>query len=105
MILFALRLPSNRKKVDTELGRAKLEIESKLVAQGPNVTRHVSLPATGQSPEWILEEMTKMDAESGGTDGWKHGKVSGAVYRTLSVSSSLCMLAEHSNVHQTAVTT
>ncbi|TCD65353.1 hypothetical protein EIP91_002792 [Steccherinum ochraceum] len=79
-ILLALRLPSNRKKVDSELGKARLEIEGKLVAQGPNVTRHVSLPATGQTPEWILEEMTKMDAEAGGTDGWKQGKVSGAVY-------------------------
>ncbi|THH29265.1 hypothetical protein EUX98_g4921 [Antrodiella citrinella] len=80
VILLVLRLPSKRKMVDSELGNTRREIESQLVTTGPNVTRHVALPAKGQSAEWILQEMVKMDDESGKTDRWKQGKISGAVY-------------------------
>ena len=79
--MLALRLPAAQKKVETELGKARLEIEKSLVPQGPNVVRHLSLPEQGQTPEWIFEEMAKMDAEMDKGDSWKLGKMSGAVYR------------------------
>ena len=79
-MLLALRLPSARKKVESELGKARLDIEKKMVPQGPGVTRHLSLPAQGHDREWILEEMAKMDEELG-HNNWKDGKISGAVYR------------------------
>ncbi|KAI0335162.1 PLP-dependent transferase [Cubamyces sp. BRFM 1775] len=79
-LLLALRLPSAKKKVETELGKARLEIERKLVPQGPNVTRHLSLPEQGHDTEWILAEMAKMDEEAGSHVDWRNGRVSGAVY-------------------------
>ncbi|EJF65434.1 PLP-dependent transferase [Dichomitus squalens] len=79
-ILLALRLPSARKKVETELGKTRLDIEKRMVPQGPGVTRHLSLPAQGHDQNWILEEMAKMDEESGNHVNWRDGKVSGAIY-------------------------
>lgn len=76
-----MRLPSTRAKVEAEIGRARQDIVTKLVPQGPDVTRHISLPAQGQSAQWVAEEMEKMDAESENTGLWKQGKLSGAVYR------------------------
>ncbi|PSR73222.1 hypothetical protein PHLCEN_2v10943 [Hermanssonia centrifuga] len=80
VLFLALRLPSMRKKVELELGQAKLDIEKKLVPQGKGVTRHLSLPSTGHTSEWILEEMAQMDVEGESHTNWKHGKLSGAVY-------------------------
>ena len=67
--------------METELGKARLDIESKMVPQGPNVTRHLSLPTEGRDQDWILAEMAKMDEEGGHHVNWKDGRVSGAVYR------------------------
>ena len=83
-----MRLPSTRAKVEAEMGKARQDIITKLVPQGPNVTRHVCLPSQGQSAHWIVEEMDKMDAESEKTGLWKQGKVSGAVYRTSTLRHS-----------------
>lgn len=77
----ALRLPATRKKVDEQMGKAKLDIENKLVPKGPNVVRHLALPEESRSLEWILAEMEKMDQEHQHTSDWRGGKVSGAVYR------------------------
>lgn len=63
------------------MGKAKLDIENKLVPKGPNVVRHLALPDEGKSLEWILAEMEKMDNELDRTSDWRAGKVSGAVYR------------------------
>ncbi|OSD06936.1 PLP-dependent transferase [Trametes coccinea BRFM310] len=79
-LLLALRFPAARKKVESELARARLEIEQKMVPQGPGVTRHLSLPEQGHDTEWILREMAKMDEESGSHVDWRNGRVSGAVY-------------------------
>ncbi|KAG8956193.1 hypothetical protein FRC04_004269 [Tulasnella sp. 424] len=82
-LLLTMRLPSIRSKVDAEMAKATKDIEDKLVRRGPTVIRHLSLPEEGQSPEWILEEMERMDVETGGTSGnthWQTGKLSGAVY-------------------------
>lgn len=63
------------------MDKAKLDIENKLVPKGVDVVRHLSLPAEGKSPEWILAEMDKMDNEINGHVNWRQGKLSGAVYR------------------------
>jgi sphinganine-1-phosphate aldolase len=63
------------------MDQAKLDIENKLVPKGADVVRHLSLPNKGQTPEWIFEEMQKMDTEVGDVS-WRQGKLSGAVYRT-----------------------
>ena len=41
-----------------------MDIEDKLVPKGEAVVRHLALPETGNSSEWILSEMAKMDEES-----------------------------------------
>lgn len=81
VVRLVLRLPSMQQKVSTEMGKARLDIENKLVPKGPNVTRHLTLPEDGKSLEWILAEMEKMDVELNGQSGiWNEGKLSGAVY-------------------------
>ncbi|KAF7376459.1 Sphinganine-1-phosphate aldolase [Mycena sanguinolenta] len=80
VIMLVLRMPSAQRKVRTQMDKAKLEIEDKLVPKGADVTRHLALPEKGQTPEWILAEMDKMDNEMGSPNGWKAGKLSGAVY-------------------------
>ena len=82
VILLAMRLPSTRAKVEAEIAKARQDIITKLIPQGPNVTRHISLPSQGQSAQWIAQEMERMDAESENTGLWRQGKLSGAVYRT-----------------------
>lgn len=77
-----MKLPPAQKKLQEELGKAKVEIEDKLVSKNGEITRHLALPAQGKSAEWILEEMTRMDKELGGHTDWRQGKISGAVYRT-----------------------
>ena len=95
LLLFALRvLPEQRKKAESEIAAAKQTIESSLVPQGEAVVRHTSLPPKGQSPEWILEEMTKMDNEIGHAE-WKNGKISGAVYRAYPVIIRCCAGSPH----------
>lgn len=77
-----------KKTVSEQMSKARLDIEDKLIPKGKNVVRHLSLPSQGKSWDWILEEMNTMDAEMGGSlEPWAQGKLSGAVYRTLSPES------------------
>lgn len=78
-------MPSAKKKVEAELGKAKLDIEKKVAPDSVGIKRNLSLPSKGQSADWILEEMAKMDKEFGEKTNWKDGKISGAVYRELLV--------------------
>ncbi|EPQ57117.1 PLP-dependent transferase [Gloeophyllum trabeum ATCC 11539] len=80
VILLVLRMPKMKKKVETEMAKAKIDIESKLVPQGPNVIRHLSLPSQGKTSDWITQEMQRMDEEMGNEVDWRSGKLSGAVY-------------------------
>lgn len=75
-----MRLPSVRQKVATEMGKARIEIEAKLVPSGPTVTRHLTLPEEGRNLDWIINEMDQMDKEAMGHVDWHHGKLSGGVY-------------------------
>ncbi|KAE9403922.1 PLP-dependent transferase [Gymnopus androsaceus JB14] len=79
IIFMMLRLPSARAKVKGEMDKARLDIEQSLCPQGADIVRYLSLPAEGQSPEWIIAEMDKMDQQQQSLE-WKRGKVSGAVY-------------------------
>lgn len=91
-----LKLPSMQKKVSEEMGQAKLQIEAKLIPSGPDVVRHLTLPTEGKPLEWLLKEMEIMDTEMAGSsvDGWKKGKLSGAVYRMF-----LFLRRVFSNIH------
>ena len=77
-----MRLPAAQKRVEAELAEARKEIEGKLAPDRPELTRHLALPPTGRTPEWIVKEMDKMNAASGKQDSWKEGRMSGAVYRS-----------------------
>jgi sphinganine-1-phosphate aldolase len=88
VLLVVLTLPPMASKVEPQMSKARRDIEDKLVPSGPRVTRYLSLPAEGQTKEWILEEMAKMDDYCHKSDAsgkkvvdWKDGKLSGAVYR------------------------
>ena len=75
-------------KVEPQMAKARKDIEKKLVPSGSQVVRYLSLPPEGQSKDWILAEMEKMDSYCHSFDergaklhDWKDGKISGAVYR------------------------
>lgn len=73
-----------RNKVTKELAKARVDIEKGMVPEGPSVHRHLALPPTSKSAEWITNEMEVMDSEAPGHPAdWREGKVSGAVYRAL----------------------
>jgi sphinganine-1-phosphate aldolase len=80
--LLALKLPSARRKVEAEMARVRKDIRDKLLPQGPNVIRHLALPAQGKGREAIVAEMERMDADFDHAHSWKDGKVSGAIYRS-----------------------
>ena len=77
-----ITLPSMRKRIKTEMDAAKVEIDQKLLPQGKDVVRHLFLPKSGQTLEWILEAMEQMDEEAPSHTDYREGKLSGAVYRT-----------------------
>ena len=77
-----IALPSVRKRIDTEMDAARAEIARKLLPQGKDVERHLSIPGKGQTLEWILEAMEQMDREAPSQTDYRDGKLSGAVYRT-----------------------
>lgn len=75
-------------KVEPQMTKARKDIEKQLVPSGPQVVRYLSLPPEGQTKDWILAEMDRMDSYCHSFDDrgtklhdWKDGKVSGAVYR------------------------
>ena len=90
ILLTVLTVPPGRTMVQLQLSKVRQGIETKLVPQRGDMVRHLELPQQGQSAEWILEEMSRMDKEAGagseskdgGRVDWREGKVSGAVYRT-----------------------
>lgn len=78
-------------KIEPQMAKARKDIEKKLVPSGPQVVRYLSLPPKGQTKDWILAEMDKMDSYCHEFDNrgvqlhnWKDGRVSGAVYRESS---------------------
>ena len=82
VIMLIMRTPEMKKKVAKEMGKARTDIDARLVPQGPNVTRHLALPQQSKSLEWILDEMATMDNETKSHTNYREGKLFGAVYRT-----------------------
>jgi sphinganine-1-phosphate aldolase len=83
-----LTLPPMASKVEPQMAEARRTIQDKLIPSGPQVVRYLSLPSEGQSKDWILAEMDRMDSYCHSFDkqgvklhDWKDGKISGAVYR------------------------
>jgi sphinganine-1-phosphate aldolase len=74
----ALRLPGVRDKVQLQIAEAKINLERRLVPTGPDVVRHLSLPAEGWSAERVKAELIALSSMQHAR--WEDGKVSGAVY-------------------------
>ncbi|KAJ6127274.1 hypothetical protein N7523_002886 [Penicillium sp. IBT 18751x] len=73
-----LRAPGVRGQVDKQVSEAIGNLESKLVQTGPDVTRYLTLPKEGWSPDQIRAELTKLAGLE--HTRWEDGRVSGAVY-------------------------
>lgn len=73
-----MRFPGVRGQVDKQVSSAIENLETKLVAAGPGVTRYLNLPKEGWTPEQIRAELEKL-ANMEHTR-WEDGRVSGAVY-------------------------
>ncbi|KAF8479994.1 hypothetical protein F5888DRAFT_1629038, partial [Russula emetica] len=71
---------SVRKRVEVEMEAARTEIDRKLLPQGKDVVRHLTLPKRGSTLEWILDSMKQMDQEAPSHTDYREGKLSGAVY-------------------------
>jgi sphinganine-1-phosphate aldolase len=87
-LLLILTLPPMAAKVEPQMAQARRDIDKKLIPSGPQVVRYLSLPSEGQTKDWILSEMDRMDSYCHNFDDrgtklhdWKDGKISGAVYR------------------------
>lgn len=73
-----LRLPFVQKRIQADVKKAILELETKLVPSGPGVTSFTALPAKGWTLEQVRTELEKLgDMEH---TRWEDGRVSGAVY-------------------------
>jgi sphinganine-1-phosphate aldolase len=77
-----IRLPFLRTKIETEMMKARADIQRALIPQGLNVTRRLALPTQSKSLDWILNEMDKMEKVAPSHVNYKEGKLSGAVYRS-----------------------
>lgn len=60
------------------MSTAITKLESKLVNSGPDVTRYLTLPKEGWSPEQVRAELDKLAGLE--HTRWEDGRVSGAVY-------------------------
>lgn len=73
-----LSAPGVRSQVDKQLASAEKELEDKLVASGPGVTRYVTLPKEPWTKEQLHSELEILRGMK--RTRWEEGKVSGAVY-------------------------
>jgi sphinganine-1-phosphate aldolase len=74
----ALRLPGVRDKVQLQIAEAKISMEQRLVPTGPDVVRHLGLPAEGWPAERVKAELMALSSMKHAM--WEDGRVSGAVY-------------------------
>ncbi|KAI9834887.1 MAG: hypothetical protein M1819_002795 [Sarea resinae] len=75
---YFLRAPGVRGQVKRQLAEAVAKMESRLVPQGPGVSRYLTLPKEGWTDEQVRAELEKL-SEMAHTR-WEDGYVSGAVY-------------------------
>jgi sphinganine-1-phosphate aldolase len=73
-----LTLPGIRDKVQAQIADARVNLKKKLVPSGPDIERHLTLPAEGWDTDKVRAELIKL-ADMKHTR-WEDGRVSGAVY-------------------------
>ncbi|KAF8979384.1 hypothetical protein BGZ46_005501 [Entomortierella lignicola] len=84
-------IPSVKKRLESELGKAAKDIEDKVAPQDDNFPRYTTLPEHGFSEEALTKELERY-SELPHTR-WEEGRVSGAVYHHNKVLSDLGALA------------
>ncbi|CAD6890041.1 unnamed protein product [Tilletia controversa] len=90
-----LKTPAARRRVERDLGKAMKDVETKLIPPTPHLSLNTELPSYGKSPDWLMQELRKLQQlEVGGPEPigfenwearngeavWRSGKISGAVY-------------------------
>ncbi|KAL8838526.1 MAG: hypothetical protein Q9170_002106 [Blastenia crenularia] len=73
-----LRLPGVRSQVRAQVSEAIAKLESKLVPQGPGISRYLTLPKEGWTEQQIRAELDRLEGLK--HTKWEDGRVSGAVY-------------------------
>ena len=73
-----LKAPGVRSKVQRDVQEAITKLESKLVPQGPGISRYLTLPKEGWTTEQIRAELLKLSEME--HIRWEDGRTSGAVY-------------------------
>ena len=82
-----LRAPGVRSQVEKEVSEAITGLEGKLIASGPDVVRHLTLPKKGWSDDKVRGELARLDGMK--HTRWEDGLVSGAVYHGGEALASL----------------
>ncbi|KAL9584752.1 MAG: hypothetical protein Q9212_001917 [Teloschistes hypoglaucus] len=73
-----LRAPGVRSKVQHQVSEAIVNLEKKLVPQGPGVSRFLTLPREGWTEQQVKSELETLGEMK--HTRWEEGRVSGAVY-------------------------
>ena len=73
-----LRAPGVRSKVQAQIAEATAKLETRLVPQGPGITRYLALPKEGWTDQQVRTELQKLGEME--HTRWEDGRVSGAVY-------------------------
>lgn len=73
-----LRAPGVRSQVEKQVSEAITQLETKLVPQGPGVSRYLNLPKEGWTADQVRAELEKLGEME--HTRWEDGRVSGAVY-------------------------
>ena len=75
---YFLRAPGVRTQVEKQVLEAVVKMETRLVPQGPGVTRYLTLPKEGWTGEQVNSELERLSEMQ--HTRWEDGFVSGAVY-------------------------
>lgn len=73
-----LKAPGVRSKVQKDVQEAIAKMESKLMPQGPGISRYLTLPKEGWTGDQVRAELQKLSEME--HKRWEDGRVSGAVY-------------------------
>lgn len=73
-----LRIPGVRSRVQSQVSEAIAKLESKLVPQGPGISRYLTLPKEGWTQQQVRAELESLAGLK--HTRWEDGRVSGAVY-------------------------
>ncbi|KAL8720138.1 MAG: hypothetical protein Q9225_002953 [Loekoesia sp. 1 TL-2023] len=73
-----LRSPGVRSRIQIQVSEAVAKLETKLVPQGPGISRYLTLPKEGWTEQQIRAELDRLEELK--HTRWEDGRVSGAVY-------------------------